>query len=379
VARLLLLLVCLLGHPLPLYAQQPPPAAPDPVDILLRRMEQILNAGDREAFPPLFGPTVSAPRIQQYVTDLFTPGAVRSAIFERDRAPLEGVPEGDGYRLVVEFFIETPGRARIVTAGIEMQRPRGGDLDSWRISNIEGVSWVEGLFRLRLNTATAQAARNLEIRAEDLTLTLQEGTVFFVECDDGITGLVLIGRGEMRFSPASLTERGQVRLFAGDETLVTAFETAYVRISPSNYAEQVAGAQLTPTTPDARLVRRAQDVFRRESSRSYSVDLQDMSRDAWHLLPPTNDFLAEVDTRRFNTLTYSRSTVQAEDVTLFRRDDRRTIALYASVAKLAARGRFYSDDESREYDVLDYNVAANFSRGGRAWRCASARPPRRRC
>jgi aminopeptidase N len=50
--------------------------------------------------------------------------------------------------------------------------------------------------------------------------------------------------------------------------------------------------------------------------------------------------------------------VQAEDVSLFRRSDRRTIALYASVAKLAARGRFYSDDTSREYDVLDYNVEA---------------------
>jgi hypothetical protein len=50
--------------------------------------------------------------------------------------------------------------------------------------------------------------------------------------------------------------------------------------------------------------------------------------------------------------------VQAEDISLFRRQDRRTIALYPSVAKLAARGRFYSDDELREYDVLDYSVEA---------------------
>jgi hypothetical protein len=356
VARLLLLAACLFGPAVPLLAQAPP--APDPVDTLLRRVERILNAGDRTALPPLFGDTLSELRIQQHVNDLFTRGAIRTVVFERARAPLEGVPEGDGYALVVEFFIETPGRARIVTAGLDIQRPPGGALDSWRISNIEGLSWVEGLYRLRLNTAQAFSARDLEITAEDLVIALQEGTVFLVECDEGVTGLILIGRGEMRFSPASATERGQVRLFAGDDTLVTGFETAYIRLSPNDYAELVNKDRLTAAMPDARSVRRAQEVFRRESPRSFSVDLQDMSRDAWHLLPPSDDFLAEVDTRRFDTLTYSRSTVQAEDVSLFRRQDRRTIALYASVAKLAARGRFYSDDSSREYDVLDYNVEA---------------------
>ena len=50
--------------------------------------------------------------------------------------------------------------------------------------------------------------------------------------------------------------------------------------------------------------------------------------------------------------------MQAEDVSLFRRKDRRTLALYPSIAKLAARGRFYSDDALRDYDVLDYNVDA---------------------
>ena len=43
---------------------------------------------------------------------------------------------------------------------------------------------------------------------------------------------------------------------------------------------------------------------------------------------------------------------------MFRRKDRLTLALYPSVGKLAARGRFYSDDTLRDYDVLDYSVEA---------------------
>ena len=354
--RVVLLFVCVLGHAIAAHAQASD--GPDPVDVLLRRVGAILNAGDRAALPPLFGPSISDLRIEQHVNDFFTPGAIRTALFERDRAPLEGVPPGDGYQLVVELFIETPGRARIITAGVEVQRPPGGDLASWRISNIEGVSWVEGLYRLRLNTTAPLRARNLRITSEDLVLALDDGTIFLVECDEGVTGLILLGRGEMRFSPAPESERGQVRLFADRETLVSDFENAFVRISPSDYQEQIAGATLTPAPIDERLVRRAQAVFMDQAPRSFSVDLQDMTDDAWHLLPPNDDFLAEIDTRRFDALTYARSSVQAEDVMVYRRRDRRTIALYPSAAKLAARGRFYSDDSSREYDVLDYNIEA---------------------
>jgi len=43
--------------------------------------------------------------------------------------------------------------------------------------------------------------RDLEIPAPDLLLTLKDGTVFLIESEEGVTGLVLLGRGEMRFAP----------------------------------------------------------------------------------------------------------------------------------------------------------------------------------
>jgi hypothetical protein len=339
------------------YAQAPP--ARDPVAFLLGRLEQRLNSSDPIDLAPLFAATIPSARLQVLGSDLTMRGAIRTTLFERARGPLEGVPEGDGYTVVVEFFVQSAGKARIVTTGLDMQRPPGGDLESWRFVNAEGLTSVDGLYKLRLNVAAPLAARDLEITSEDLSLTLQEGTVFRVETDDGVTGLVLVGRGEMRFSPSPVTERGQVRVFSGADSLNSPFEVAFVRFGPLQYEQRVSTARLAPATASERLVRRAQEVFDDASPLSFSVDLQDMSRETWHLLPPGDDFLAEVDTRRFDTLTYSRSGVQAEDVSVFRREDRRTIALYPSVAKLAARGRFYSDDASREYDVLDYGLEAS--------------------
>ena len=353
--RTVLLAACLLTLATPGYAQAP--SVPDPVAAMLTRLEQQLNTPARD-ITPLVGSTMPPDRVDQLVRDLWMPGVVRTAVFERARGPLEGAPPGDGYTLVVEFFIQSPGKARIVTTGLDLQRSPGGDPDSWRIVNAEGLTSVEGLYKLRLDVSAPQAARDLEITSEDLSLTLQEGTVFRVLTDDGVTGLVLVGRGQMRFSPSPVAERGQVRIFSGEDSLVSPFETAFVRFSPTHYEQRIDTGRLSATTAPERVARRAQEIFDDASPLSFGVDLQDMSRDAWHLLPPGDDFLAEVNTRRFDTLTYSRASIQAEDVTVFRREDRRTIALYPSVAKLAARGRFYSDDTSRDYDVLDYSIDA---------------------
>ena len=355
--RLLLVLTCFSLWAAPLTAQTQA-REPDPTDALVQQFERSLNAADRPGLLALFASSVPEHQVQQFTNDLLVTGAVRTIVRERVRAPLEGAPPGDGYSLIIEFFIETAGKARILTTGMDVRRPPGGDLNSWRFVGAEGLTSVEGLYKIRVNTARPMTAKNLEVTSEDLVIALQDGTVFLVECDDGVTGLVLIGRGEMRFSPTSAAERGQVRLFSGSDTLTSPFEEAFVRLSPSDYQKRVSTASLTAGAPQERLTRRALEIFSREANKSFNVDLQDLSSDMWHLLPPADDFLAEVDTRRFDTLTYSRSSAQAEDVTVFRRKDRRTLALYPSVAKLAARGRFYSDDALRDYDVLDYSIDA---------------------
>jgi hypothetical protein len=355
VVRRFFILACTALWAAPLAAQT---KEPDPAEVMVRKFERLLNAGDRPGLDALFAPSVQPHQVEQYTNDLLVSAAVRTTVRERARAPLEGAPPGDGYSLIIEFFVETAGKARILTAGMDIRRPPGGDIDSWRFVAAEGLTSVEGLYKIRVNTSRPLTARNLEVTSEDLVIALQDGTVYLVECDDGVTGLVLIGRGEIRFSPTSAAERGQVKLFSGSDTLTSPFEEAFIRMSPSDYEKRVTTASLIAGAPQERLARRAMEIFARESNKSFNVDLQDLSSDAWHLLPPADDFLAEVDTRRFDTLTYTRSSQQAEDITLFRRKDRRTIALYPSVAKLAARGRFYSDDALRDYDVLDYSIDA---------------------
>ncbi|MBI4264393.1 MAG: hypothetical protein HY657_08450 [Acidobacteria bacterium] len=316
-----------------------------------------LSAGDATGLFPLIAQD-APPEVREFAASVVVEGdVVRAAALERDRQPLEGVPAGAGHSLIVELFTETSDRAQIVTARLDVARAGGGEPDGWQIVDAEELARVDRLFRLRVNRATQYAARALTIRGEDLELTLPSGTVFEVTSAEGITGLILIGRGTMRFSPAPDAERRQLAIFGGGEVLDAEFESAFVRFSPRQY-EQAAESALQPVPVSAALLQTAEAIFAEEAPKTYSLDLADLSDDVWYLLPPPSDFVAEVRTRRYSTLTYTRTMAQSEDISFFNRADGITIALYASPEKLASRGAFYSEDTIAEYDVIDYELDA---------------------
>jgi hypothetical protein len=332
-------------------------AKADGVAQLLNRLEQLLQENNRDEFPSLLStPDITGAEAEQATDDLFSYETIRAAVKERDRTPLEGSLPGDGYSVIVEVMTETAARARVLTARFDVRRPRGGAADSWRIAAITRLTFVQGLYRLRIDASTQYLAREFTIRAQDAQFTLHSGYVFQVLSGEGVTGLVLLGRGEMKFAPVPQTEKGQLRIFSGSETLTALFGAAFVRMHPADYETRVDVSGLHGMPADPRQARRAQDVFAAEAPKSFNIDLRDLSRETWYILPQSGDFLAEVRTNKFGTLTYSRSGGNAEDVTLFDRARKRAISLYASPSTLAVRGATYNEDDLRTYDVIDYNI-----------------------
>jgi hypothetical protein len=361
-AAVLLLLVSLGA---PLRAQQPAPvlsAEELSIQAFLKSVETAISSTDRQAWLNLLSPNADREAATEFFDSMVPPGVTRAVIRERDRSDLMGALPGDGYRIVAEVFIETGARGRILTWQLDVRRPRESEeRQPWRIVAEERLSSIEGLHRLSLHPTKQFAARDLVIQSVDFELRLLQGDVFVAETAEGVTTLVLMGDGSMVFTPQPLEERGQLKIFAGTETLETAFSAAYVRLNPYEFEQQLKRQSLTPTTVDHRQFRRAQLVFEEEVTKSFSLDLSDLSRDTWSLLPQAQDFLAEVRTRRFDTLTFARSSGEAEDVTMFHRERKKNISAYASPMKLGSRGRFFNEDDLVEYDVLNYDIDASFS------------------
>src|SRR3990172_7151309 len=158
---------------------------------------------------------------------------------------------------------------------------------------------------------------------------MAEGLVFVAEIGRGVTALLLAGRGEMRFHPDPEAEKSQLRIFCGAEVVATRFDSAYLRINPADFDGLMAG-EITAVAVDPREFRRAERVFREEAPNSFGLELGDLSRDTWSLTPVPGDLVADIRTRRFGTLTYTRSSSDAEDINFFQRARRKTISAYAS-------------------------------------------------
>ncbi|MGC4082461.1 MAG: M1 family aminopeptidase [Vicinamibacterales bacterium] len=340
-------------------AANPQPSAPTQSDLdddatlrlFLQKLEPIILAADVDAFAALEGPLGSRDEAVAFATAELSTGATRVVVQERDRSTLSlnGIP-GNVYALTVDAFIEFGNRARVATWQLFVRRSG----DSWALIRQQVVSSVDNLFRLTMNSTKQFDIRNLAINAEDLQLTIVDGTAFSIDTERGVTGLVVMGRGDMRFSPGPETEKGQVRIFTGSEVLETRFDAAFIRVGTPDL--HYDGAALIERAVDPRALKRAQQIFADESPKSFAVDLADLTRDAWTLLPGSDDFLAEVRTKRFDTLTYARSASEPEDISLFERRRKRNIAIYASKEKLASRGRFYNEDDLTPIDVLDYDI-----------------------
>ncbi len=324
----------------------------DGVRVLLQRLERIVQAGDTLAYEGALSETADRAAARDFAASELAPGATRVVIRERDREPLGGTLPGNGYRVSIDVFTEFGNRARNSTWRLDVKRGN----DTWRIADQRRLTLVEDLHRLVLNPTRQFAARDLTIAVEDLELGLAEGSAFVADIAEGTTGLVLLGRGELRFHPTPDVEKGQLKIFGGSETLQTRFDAAFIRVNPADLAALVSADRLTPRLVDPREFKRADELFRDDVQKSYAVDMADLSRDVWSLLPVHGDFLAEIHTPRYDTLTYARSTSEPEDVSFFDRKRHRNIAVYASRQALARHGRSYNEDELTTYDVLGYDL-----------------------
>ena len=332
----------------PVAAAQP---AADNVAALLERLERAAAAGDRSAVLALGDPAISRPSFEDFAGALTSPRASRVVVNERDRAPLEG----GTLRLVVEVFSERGIEGRLGTWRVDV---RGGAdaVDPWRIAAVSRLSIATGLYRLSLNTVTEYDIHNLVVHAPDLALEMPAGRAFVAETEDGPTAIVLLGRGRMKFTPPDAAERTQIRIFARSDELDAEIDMAFLRFAPSEFESLFKPSSLRPRPATGSGLRTATTVFNDLVGRSLQVDLKDLSEDRWSLTPIHGDVIAELRTRKFGLLTYARSGSEAEDLTLFDRRRRRNISLYTSAAKLAQRGRFYSEDERLDYDVLAYEL-----------------------
>ena len=364
---------CLLAL-LPATVRAQPAVVGAQFEALVVQLQAAVRDADTDRFLALLDPSNDPTGAREFTEDALRPGVTAATVQVRFVVPLEDRPEGTGYELTVEVFTETGNAGRLQTWQLYVIEHLEGAVDvatgaadgsvGWRITVQSHLDDVAGLHHLTLGETTQYDAAGLVLAGEDLTLRMREGAVFVMEQRQGITGLVLIGDGMMTFSPQPAAEQGQLRIFAGRETLEEEFTTAFIRLNPAMFASRVSTGALLEVPVDDDALELARDVFDEFSPLSFAVDLSDLSDKTWWLTPSIGDFIGDISTRRHGALTYAQSQNRPEDVSLYERESQRIIALYSSARNRAVRGRYFSDNDGVSYDVLDYDIRASFAPEG---------------
>ena len=330
------------------------PTQADSVVRLLTDIENAMSSNNTEEFTRLTSAALPPNEMAALVGSLFQENQTSAAVRERDRRP-----EGAGYALLVEILIAKGDSGRIVTWELRVQ-PKADDTSRYEVAGATPIAAVDGLAKLKMDPTKQFAPRDLIITSPGLTLHLSSGAVFLAHVEDGTTAMVFRGKGTMRFAPEDPAEQIQVRAFSGKPAIETPLEAVYLRLNPHEFSNYVASSQLEPVVTDPGEAARARALFEELSVKSYTLSLADLTTERWSLSPQAGNALIEVRTNRFGNLTYVRAKDDAEDVSLFDRARGRNISVFTSPERLAARGRYFSEDDTAAYDVLHYDVNVRF-------------------
>jgi len=329
-----------------------PFAQPDAVTRLLTDLETALASGDPTRLTALESPALSPDTANGIARSVVAGPDVTVTVRERMR---RAIPEGT--EVLADIFLGRGRHARVVTWRIHVRPASDGRAI---IAGLDEQGSLDALLKLTLDATRQFAVHNLAFRATDFTLTMSSGTAFLAQADDGVTAIVLHGRGNVRFTPPDRAEQGQLQAFAHQSELAVDVSDVFVRLSPAEFSTRVAQGALTPVTVTAGASTAAREVFDEFSPLTYGIDLRDLGQSGWSFEPSAGNVVVEFKAGRLGWLTYARSPSEFEDVTLFKRVGSKLVSSYASAERLATRGRFYDENANATYLVEHDDLDVTF-------------------
>ncbi len=261
----------------------PQPQIDKEIADLVLKLEAAAASGDAKAYLGLIGPDANVSNAENFATLQFRPGVTRAVLRERDRLPITDLPDGSGYILVVDAFIQFGDRGSVSTWRLDVRRYDASDSGTkgsvrWLVHGQDRLTSVEGLYRLHLNTKRQYRINNLRIGSEDLSMTIPTGFAYAADSDQGPTALVIVGQGDVTFSPKPAAEKGQIKLFAGEDALKSKIRSVFVRVNPYDLNAHFSDGGLVEDKVNPAALETAQELFDEHVGKSFGLDLNDLSR-----------------------------------------------------------------------------------------------------
>jgi hypothetical protein len=232
--------------------------------------------------------------------------------------------------------------------------------DQLYIHNKEVIRNLKRLYKLQIPSGREERVKYVEIKHADLTITFQNPLVFYDNVPNIETALLIVGEGELFFSPSLPRERHQLDLVYKNRFLKDKLNYVYLRCSDSLFNRNVRiekgkDKKYPPTHSD---LNKAYSLFSKLYSRSFTIE-NSLNGELLSLIPQGEETVIEFEGKKIGKFTYIYSPFSKEELTLYHRDKKRFLNLY-SPQDMEGKRRFYISWENK-FDVTNYELDIDFN------------------
>ena len=229
----------------------------------------------------------------------------------------------------------------------------------WLVNSKEEAGDIQTLYKISIPSGRMERAESVEINHIDIHLVFREAAVFYDNLPNQDTALLVIGKGDIRFTPSLEREQHQLELIYGTPLLEDDLKYAYIRCSNSFFKRNItiipASDGALPITQSEQ--NKAYTLFVKHYSRSFTIE-NSLNSDLLSFLPQGDEVVIEFEGQKTGIYTYIYSPFAEEEISFYQWDEQRIINLYSPQTDDEKQQLFISIGQ--KFDIRHYDVEINY-------------------
>lgn len=229
----------------------------------------------------------------------------------------------------------------------------------WMVDSKDSIGETKQLYKLELPSARVERVASLDIRHTDIHITFTDALLFYDNIPDLETAILVVGKGNVDFSPSHPREQHQLDLVYKKKRLQDRLTYGYFRFSNSFFTDNVKIVKIpglvTPVTESER--KKAYSLFSKHYYRSFTVR-NSLNGELLSLLPQGDDAVFEFTGKKIGTMTYVNSPNAADEINLYQWKEDRILNLYSPPLGDGKKRLFIS--MGRQFDIEHYDLEIEY-------------------
>ncbi len=323
----------------------------DDIDNLILQIQDAFNSNNIESYLGFFHPNIMDIEKTKFISKMEDFQMERIAIH---KVLLQLINENQ-----INLFLRVK-YDNVFSVIIEFWRLRFVKIDGdWLVNFKETAGDIQTLHKISIPSGRMERAKSVEINHIDIQLVFNDAAVFYDNLPNRDTAVLIVGKGNLRFTPSLERERHQLELVYGQSFLTDDLKYVYIRCSDSFFKDNISITQ--PDGNAAPITRseqnKAYSLFVKHYFRSFTIE-DSLNNERLSFLPQGDEVVLEFEGQKIGIYTYIYSPFAEEEISFYQWEEQRIVNLYSPRTDDEKQQLFISIGQ--KFNVTHYDIEISY-------------------